>query len=67
MNDNNLLAKKEKELKTLKQAVRIYSQNKGIEFGIGKYATLMKRSGKRHMTVRIEQPNQDKIKTLGEK
>ena len=45
MDDIKLFAKNEKELETLIQAVRIYSQDIGIEFGIEKYAMLVK-SGK---------------------
>ena len=36
MDDIKLFAKNDKELETLKQPVRIYSQNIGIEFGIEK-------------------------------
>ena len=67
MDDIKLFAKNEKELKILIQAVRIYSHNIGMEFGIEKCATLIMKSGKRHMTERIELPNQEKIRTLGEK
>ena len=63
----NYLQKNEKELETLICAVRIYSQDIGMEFGIEKCAMLVMKSGKRHMTDGIEQPNHDKIKTLGEK
>ena len=45
--------------------IRIYSQDIGMEFGIEKYAMLVMKSGKRHLTDGIEQPNQDKIRTLG--
>ena len=55
-----------KKLKTLIHAVRIYSQDIGMEFGIEKYAMLDMKSGKRHMTDRMELPNHDKIRTLGE-
>ena len=37
-----------------------------MEFGIEKCAMLVMKSGKRHMIERIELPNQDKIRTLGE-
>ena len=50
MNDIKLFAKTEKQLEILTQAVRIYSQDIGIESGIEKYATLIMKSGKRHMT-----------------
>ena len=36
-----------------------------MEFGIEKYAILVMKSGKRHMTEGMELPNQDKIRTLG--
>ena len=50
----------------LMHAVRIYSQDIGMEFGIEKCATLVVKSGKRHMTDGMELPNHDKIRTLGE-
>ena len=37
-----------------------------MEFGIEKCAMLFMKSGKRHMTLGIELPNQDKIRTLRE-
>ena len=55
-----------KDLKTLIHAVRIYSQDIGMEFGIKKCAMLVMKSGKRHMTDGMELPNHDKIRTLGE-
>ena len=66
MDDIKLFAKNEKELKTLIHAVRIYSQNIGMEFGIEKCAMLVMKSGKQHMTDGMELPNHDKIRTLGE-
>ena len=36
-----------------------------MEFGIEKCAMLVMKSGKRHMTDGMEQPNHDKIRTLG--
>ena len=38
-----------------------------MEFGIEKCAMLVMKSGKRHLTVGMELPNQDKITMLGEK
>ena len=67
MDDIRLFAKNEKELETLIHAVRVYSQNIGMEFGIEKCAMLVMKSGKRHMTDGIELPNQDRIRTLEEK
>ena len=66
MDDIKLLAKNEKELETLIHAVRIYSQDIGMEFGIEKCAMLVMKSGKWHMTDGMELPNHDKIRTLGE-
>ena len=67
MDDINLFAKNEKELETLLHAVRIYSQDTGMEFGIEKCAMLVMKSGKRHLIDGMELLNQDKIRTLGEK
>ena len=66
MDDIKLSAKKEKELETLIHAVRMYSQDIGMEFGIEKCAMLVMKSGKRHMTDGMELPNHDKIRTLEE-
>ena len=66
MDDIKLFTKNEKELKTLIHTVRIYSQDIGMEFGFEKCALLVMKSGKRHLTDRIELPNQDKIRTLAE-
>ena len=66
MDDIKLFAKNEKELETLIHTVRIYSQDIGMEFGIEKCAILVMKSGKWHRTDRMELPNQDKIRTLGE-
>ena len=46
MDDIKLFAKIEKELETLIHAVRIYSQDIGMEFGIEKCAMLVIKSGK---------------------
>ena len=63
----NCLKKNEKELETLIHAVRVYSQDIVMEFGIEKCAMLVMKSGKRHLKDRMELPNQDKIRTHGEK
>ena len=62
MDDIKLFAKNGKELETLKHAVKIYSQDLGMEFGIEKCAKLVMKSGKRHITDRVELPNQDIFK-----
>ena len=67
MDDIKLFAKNEKELETLIHAVRIYSQDIGMEFGIEKCVMLVMKSGKQHLTDRMELPNQDKVRTLREK
>ena len=67
MDNIKLFIKNEKELETLIHAVRIYSQDIGMEFGIEKCAMLVMKSGKRHLTDGMELPNQDKIRTLGGK
>ena len=64
MDDIKLFAKNEKEMETLIHAVRIYSQDIGMEFGIEKCAMLVMKSGKRHMTDGMELPNHDRIRTL---
>ena len=66
MDGIKLFAKNEKELETLKHAVRIYSQDIGMEFGIEKCAMLVMKSSKRHMTDVMELPNHDKIRMLEE-
>ena len=67
MDDIKLLTKNEIELETLIHAIRIYSQDIGMEFDIKNYAMLVIKSGKRHMTDRMELSNQDKIRTIREK
>ena len=66
MDDVKLYAKNEKEQETLIHTARIYSQDIGMEFGIEKFAVLVMKSGKRHLTDGMVLPNQDKIKTLTE-
>ena len=57
MGDIKLFAKNEKELESLIHAVRIYSQDIGMEFGREKCAMLVMKSGKRHLTDKKELPN----------
>ena len=64
MDDMKLFAKDGKELETLMHAVRIYSQEIGMEFGKEKCEMLVMKSGKRHLTNRMELPSQNKIRTL---
>ena len=65
--DIKLFAENEKELETLIQTMRKYTQDRGIEFGIEKCTMLIMKNRKRHMTEGIELPNQEKIRTLGER
>ena len=43
--------------------IRIYIQDIGMGFGIGKYVILSIKSGKRQKTEEIELPNQERLKT----
>ena len=60
MDDIKFFAKHERKLKTLIRAVRIYSQDIGMEFGIEKCVMLVMKSG-------MELPNHDRFRTLEEK
>ena len=64
--DNKQFAKNEIKLQT-QYVVRIFSEDAVMEFGQEKYAMLLKKSRKRHMTEGIKLPNQEKIRTLREK
>ena len=59
MDDITLFAKNEKERETLIHAVRIYSQDIGMEFCIEKCTMLVMKRGKRHLKDGVELPNQD--------
>ena len=61
MDDIKQFAKDEKELETLIHAVRIYSQDVGMEFGIEKCAMVVMKSGKRHLTDGLELPIKTKF------
>ena len=67
VNDIKLFAKNEKEQEILIHTVRKYRQDIGMEFCIEKCAMLVMKSGKRHLTDRIELPNQNRIRTFGDK
>ena len=66
MDGIKLIAKNEKKKETLIHAVRFYSQDIGMEFGIEKCTMLIMKRGKRHLTDGMELSNQDKIRTLEE-
>ena len=61
-----LLAKNKKELEPLIEAIRIYSEDIGMEYVIEKCAMLIMKRGNRQMTEGIGQPNQENIRTLRE-
>ena len=67
LDDIKLFGKNEKELQTLIQAVSIYSEYRGMEFGIEKCVMLIIKRGNQQIAEGIELPKQDKIRTLGEK
>ena len=54
MDDIKVFAKNEKEQEILIQPIRIYNQDRGMEFGIEKYAMLIMKSGKRETAEGIE-------------
>ena len=54
MDNVKLFAKNEKELEILIHAIRIYSQDIRIEFGLEKCPMLVMKSGKQHLTHGIE-------------
>ena len=62
IDDIKLFAKNEKELETLEHAVRIYSQDIGMEFDMEKCTMLIMKCGKRYMRVGMEITNQGKNK-----
>ena len=57
---------KDHELKGGRKTVKIYLQDRGMEFGIEKCAMLVMESGKRHMTEGVELLNKLVIKRLRE-
>ena len=67
MDNIKLFAKNEKGLKTVIHAVRLYSQDIGVEFCIEKFVMLVMKSGKWHLTDGMKLQNKDKFRTLGEK
>ena len=64
MDDIKLFAKNEKELETLIHAVRMYSQDIGMAFGM---CNAYNEKWQWHLTDGMELPNQDKTRMLGEK
>ena len=66
-NLNKVFANNEKELETLIQTIRIYTQDIGIEFIFEKCAMQIMKSKKRETMEGIELPDQERIRILGEK
>ena len=66
MDDIKLFAKNMEEMETLIQAVKIYRQGTEMEFAREKYAMIMMKTKKCHLTEGIELPNQDKTRMLEE-
>ena len=64
MADIKLFTKNQKEMETLMQAVRIYSEDIGMEFGIEKCTMLIMKNRKRHRTEGIKLLNQDETKMI---
>ena len=67
MDDIKIFVQNEIAQETLIHKIRIYIQDKGIEFDIVKCAMLEMKSGKRETTEGIELPNQESIRILGKK
>ena len=67
MDGIKLFAKNEKELEILIEAVRIYSRDIRTECRIEKSTMLLMKSGKPHIMEGVELPNQEVIRTFGEK
>ena len=67
INNIKLFTKNEKELELLIQAVRIYSQDTGMEFGREKYVMQIIRGGKRQMTEENQNSRRKgKLQVLGD-
>ena len=64
--DIKLFTKREKQLETLLQEVRIYCEDLGMEFGIEKRAMFKRKIVKTQMTEGIKLPNQEKIRAIEE-
>ena len=67
MDDIQVFAKNEKELETLIQTERIYSQDTEIRFDVEKCVMLIKKTEKKESVEWMKLPNQECIWMLGEK
>ena len=66
MDDLKLYGKSEKQVDTLLNTVRVFSQDIGMQFGINKCAVLVLKRGKVVRCEGIEMPNNQVLKSLGE-
>ena len=66
MDDLKLYGKKEKELDSLVQTVRVFSQDIRMEFGIDKCAMIVLKRGKLVMSDGIKLPDAKEIKSMNE-
>ena len=66
MDDLKLHSRSEKRLDSLLQAVRVFSKDIGMEFGIEKYAMLVMEKEKILKSVGIQLPDGKVIKSLKE-
>ena len=66
MDDLKLYGRSEKGLDSLARTVRVFSEDIGMEFGIGKCAMLVMEKGKIEKSVGIELPDGKVIKSLQE-
>ena len=64
MDDLKLYAKSERELDSLIQTVRIFSDDVGMVFGLGKCAVLVLKRGRMVRTEGIELPNGKRMKEI---
>ena len=64
MDDLKLYSRNEKELNSLVQTIRVFSEDIGMEFGIEKYAMLVKEKGKIVKSVGMELLDAKVIKSL---
>ena len=66
MDDLKLYAKSEKDLESLIQTVRIFSEDIGMEFGLDKCAVMIMKRGKQIEANGIRLPDEKKIRSLKE-
>ena len=66
MDDLKLYGKSEKQVDTLLNTVRAFSQDIGMQFGVNKCAVLVLKRGKVVRCEGVEMPNNQVIKSLGE-